>query len=383
VLDLDCVYPIVHPQNVTFYSVDDHFYMEDRGAPIGAYFGLFNTFLDALDGSYCTYEAFGISGDTAWPDHNFPHMDPVYPDKHKTGYKGDRQCGKFEPTNVISISYTLAEFFTPMNYQRRQCNEFLKLGLQGVSVVISTGDNGVANPDYFYSGDGCLWSPDELTANHTNFPMAESSESRERHVFSPGFPVTCPYVTTVGATALPQGADIHASEEVASTKFGSAGGFSNIYPIPDYQKKAVSDFFCEHPPPYPYYETTYNQSFSPNGGLYNRAGRGFPDVAAIGQDIMMVDIGRVAPAQGTSASAPIFAGLLTRINEHRLLAGKKPVGFVNPALYAHPDVLHDITEGNNPGCHSDGFNATEGWDPVTGLGTPNFPAMLEMFMSLP
>ena len=58
---------------------------------------------------------------------------------------------------------------------------------------------------------------------------------------------------------------------------------------------------------------------------------------------------------GTSASSPLFAAILTRINEERIAAGKTPVGFVNPTLYANAGLLHDITEGANPGCETDGF----------------------------
>jgi len=56
---------------------------------------------------------------------------------------------------------------------------------------------------------------------------------------------------------------------------------------------------------------------------------------------------------------------------------------VNPVLYANPQVLNDVVNGGNPGCGTDGFQAVEGWDPVTGLGTPNYPAMEELFLSLP
>jgi tripeptidyl-peptidase I len=382
-LDLDCAYPIVYPQNVTLYQVDDAFYNNFLPPVKQVYSGFFNTFLDALDGSYCNYNAFGISGNTAWPDHNYPHMDPKYPDKHEGGYKGQLQCGKFEPTNVISISYSGVEFYTPMNYQRRQCHEFMKLGMQGVSVVISSGDDGVSNPAFKRNDAGCLWSPKEVDAHHKNFPLNQHFADLHKPVFSPGFPLTCPYLTTVGATVLPKGAETKASNEIASTEFGSGGGFSNIYPTPDYQKAALGHYFKHFAPPYPYYETTFNKSFSPNGGLYNRAGRGYPDVAANGQKTASISFGQFEKSGGTSASAPIFGALLTRINDHRLEAGKRPVGFVNPALYAHPYVLNDVTEGNNPGCKTKGFNASKGWDPVTGLGTPNFPKMLDFFMSLP
>lgn len=54
---------------------------------------------------------------------------------------------------------------------------------------------------------------------------------------------------------------------------------------------------------------------------------------------------------------------------------------IDPVLYANPWMMNDITKGSNPGCGTEGFNASKGWDPVTGLGTPNFPRMLEYFMS--
>jgi tripeptidyl-peptidase-1 len=71
------------------------------------------------------------------------------------------------------------------------------------------------------------------------------------------------------------------------------------------------------------------------------------------------------------------------INAQRLNAKKSPVGFLNPTLYSNPQVLNDITVGGNHGCGTKGFTSVEGWDPVTGLGTPNFPAMLDLFMRLP
>lgn len=69
-------------------------------------------------------------------------------------------------------------------------------------------------------------------------------------------------------------------------------------------------------------------------------------------------------ASGTSGAAPVFASIINRINEERLAVGKKPVGFINPVLYQHPEILTDITLGSNPGCYQPGFNATPGWDPV-------------------
>lgn len=84
-------------------------------------------------------------------------------------------------------------------------------------------------------------------------------------------------------------------------------------------------------------------------------------------------------------SAPIIAAIFSRINEARLKAGKGFVGFVNPVLYANPEMFNDITFSpiNIAPCNESGYlSAVKGWDPMTGLGTPNYPAMLEVFMKL-
>lgn len=75
--------------------------------------------------------------------------------------------------------------------------------------------------------------------------------------------------------------------------------------------------------------------------------------------------------------------MINNINELRLGTGKKPIGFLNNILYAHPEIFNDITTGTNPGCGVKGFSAVPGWDPVTGLGTPDFPKMRDLFLSLP
>jgi len=71
------------------------------------------------------------------------------------------------------------------------------------------------------------------------------------------------------------------------------------------------------------------------------------------------------------------------INAARLDLGKSPIGFINPTLYTNPGMFNDITSGGNQGCGTPGFTAVTGWDPVTGLGTPNFPKMLAVFLALP
>lgn len=211
--------------------------------------------MDAIDGSYCTYSAFGETG-------NSPTLDPIYPDPNLGGYKGQLQCGVYKPTNVISISYGEQEQDLPAYYQERQCNEFLKLGLQGVSIFVASGDSGVAGIPGDGSANGCLGP------NHT--------------VFSPTQPNSCPYLTNVGATKVYPGHTVFEPESAAndpagdpySSAFSSSGGFSNIFDAPAYQKEAIATYFADHNPPYPYYfNGQYN---STNGGLYNRNGRGIP-----------------------------------------------------------------------------------------------------------
>lgn len=360
-LDFQLAIPIIYPQTTTLYQTDDLFYAT---SPDSNATGIFNTFLDALDGSYCTYSAYGETG-------NDPTLDPTYPDTHSaTGYKGPLQCGVYTPTNVLSISYGEQEQDLPAYYQQRQCNEFLKLGLQGTSIFVASGDTGVGGLE----GDG------------TNLNGCLGPNGT---VFSPTQPNSCPWLTNVGATKVYPGRTVYEPESAANdpsgdpydSEYSSGGGFSNIFPVPAYQAEAVAEYFTNHNPPYAYY---YNGSYnSTGGGVYNRNGRGIPDVAANGDNIAIYLSGEPTLEGGTSASAPIFAAVVNRIVEARLAAGKGPVGFVNPVLYSHPEVLNDIVNGTNPGCGTQGFSAVEGWDPVTGLGTPDFAKMKELFLSLP
>lgn len=94
--------------------------------------------------------------------------------------------------------------------------------------------------------------------------------------------------------------------------------------------------------------------------MYNRIGRGIPDVSANGDNIAVFNGGDFQLSGGTSASAPIFSAVVNRINEERLRAGKGPVGFLNPSLYGNPGMLNDIINGTNPGCGTMGFSAVKG-----------------------
>ena len=93
ILDFTTAYPIIWPQKAVLYQTDDYYYSHNLTAAEG----FMNTFLDAIDGSYCSFSAYGITGDSP--------IDPQYPDPHAGGYKGKLQCGVYKPTNVISVSY--------------------------------------------------------------------------------------------------------------------------------------------------------------------------------------------------------------------------------------------------------------------------------------
>ena len=91
--------------------------------------------------------------------------------------------------------------------------------------------------------------------------------------------------------------------------------------------------------------------------------------------------GKVESVGGTSASSPMFAGLVSLLNEARLQAGKPRMGFLNPFLYQNPDAFNDVTKGTNAiprgeGELKYGFACAKGWDAATGLGTPKFDKLL-------
>jgi len=238
----------------------------------------------------------------------------------------------------------------------------MKLALMGITILFASGDSGVAGRAGQDNDNGCLgddaniFSPD-WPAKWVSFP----SQIPNTHLHP-----SCPYVTSVGATKILPGNTVHDPEVAVNdpaghpyaAAFSSGGGFSNIYPIAPWQKNAVETYFNNNDPGYKYYSG--NSSFGQNGGIYNRAGRGYPDVSANGDNIATFNQGAYSSQGGTSASTPIFAAIINRINEARLNAGKKVVGFVSPALYQNPGMLNDITSGNNAGCGTNGFSAVPG-----------------------
>lgn len=133
---------------------------------------------------------------------------------------------------------------------------------------------------------------------------------------------------------------------------------SNIFKPPTYQSSVVASYIKG-------LGTTYS-------GKYNASGRGVPDIAAIAENVEIYNAGSAESVAGTSCATPISASLVSLINDDLIAAGKSPLGFINPFLYANPSAFTDITSGTNPGCSTNGFSAKAGWDPVTGLGSPVF-----------
>ncbi|KAG0697323.1 peptidase S8/S53 domain-containing protein [Suillus ampliporus] len=247
----------------------------------------------------------------------------------------------------ISTSYGDDEQTVPRSYATRVCNGMAVLGVRGVSVIFSSGDGGV--------GDGDVYPAEPL------MHQCYSNDGRNTTKFLPIFPASCPYVTSVGGT-------VNVPEIAANF---SGGGFSNYFPRPSYQNAAVSAYLATLAP------GTYE-------GLYNSTGRAYPDVSTQASNFEVIYQGQTELVGGTSCAAPTFTAFVSMLNDARINAGKCALGFLNPFLYSIGHMaLNDITEGNNPGCQTEGFNATIGWDPVTGYGTPNFEKLKVLVLAMP
>jgi kumamolisin len=204
-----------------------------------------------------------------------------------------------------------------------------------------------------WGGPETRWAGQDLDAMDQVFQTAASigitvcaasgdsgaSDGEAEGTLTVDFPASSPHVLGCGGTKLPrQGAESAWND--GSQGGATGGGYSTHFDRPAWQSGNI------------------------------RAGRGVPDVAgdadpATGYNVA-VD-GQDTVAGGTSAVAPLWAGLIALINQS---VGKN-TGFINPALYANPSAMTDIVSGNN-----NGYRCGPGWDPVTGLGTPKGSALL-------
>jgi len=260
------------------------------------------------------------------------------------------------PPLVNSISYGAIEPSLPKFIVDAFNTEAQKLGVQGVTIVVSSGDDGVAN--FQARGDASKCG------------------------YAPSFPATSPFVLAVGAT---QGAESNKPEIACTSTTGgivtTGGGFSTKFSAPSYQQSTIAAYFAG-----------LSAEQQPVSG-YSTTGRGYPDISMAGYNYEVVVAGQVYAVSGTSASAPVIASFISLVNAERYNLGLPALGFVNPALYSvGSSITHDITSGENncaasslpktATCCTQGFFASAGWDPLTGFGSLDFESFKATFISM-
>ena len=309
-----------------------------------------NCFEANLDVQYITTTGQGSKSYFSYDDHTsflLPWISNIYNEAN----------GQIRP-DIISISYGAPEEELLQSYCQSFDQELIKLALLGTTVFASAGDDGAPG----------------------NSKITNCNDA----IYEPTWPASSPYIVAVGATMGPESGT---PEVVCSAGTGSGitsgGGFSNIYSKPLWQTNAVSKYFA-------------TVSTKPGPG-YNMSNRGYPDIAMLGNKFFVVFGDKAGLFDGTSASSPSIAGMFATINSARKAAGKSTLGFLSPAIYASYDDgsysawTRDITSGDNTCirqgtpqicCAQIGYHATEGWDPVSGVGVPKFQEMKDYFLRL-
>ncbi len=277
------------------------------------------------------------------------------------------------PADVYSISYTTYEYGFSTSTAKAFNTEAIKLGVMGSTIVAASGDDGVVG---FLARQGA--------SNCGYFPQ---------------YPASSPYVTAIGGTTgvendLPE----IACQSVAKVgpSITTGGGFSNLYAMPKFQKKHVDDYFNLVNNTYkkPFFNATASARIPALGGnrykygYFNRSGRAYPDVSLFASNYYVFMGLQNGGVDGTSASAPVMAAFINLVNYRRVLQGNSTMGWINPFLYKRASMfVNDITVGRNncsalynnhqsKTCCRQGFYATPGWDPLTGLGSVNFRRFL-------
>ena len=232
---------------------------------------------------------------------------------------------KTNQPSVVSISWGGPESSWTTQAMTSMDEAFQAAAALGITICAAAGDDG--------STDGVT---DGL--NHVDFPASS------------------PYALACGGTRLTASGNTISSETVwndlATNEGATGGGISDFFSLPTWQAGA------KVPP-----------SANPGGHV----GRGVPDVAGDADPVTGYVTrvnGQPDVIGGTSAVAPLWAGLIARINQKL----QTPVGYANPLLYgeaAKAGAFHDITSGNNGA-----YTAGPGWDACSGLGTPIGAALL-------
>ena len=241
--------------------------------------------------------------------------------------------------SVISISWGQAEETTTAQLLDGLQQAFEDAAALGVTVCVAAGDSGSAD-------------------------MPEQGWDGKTHV---DFPCSSPYALACGGTTLDTSSKPNTPKETVwnrgSNGGATGGGVSNFFAKPDYQANV------KVPAP-----------------AASAGGRGVPDVSGDADPYTGYSIyvgGQKETVGGTSAVAPLWAGLVARMNQSLAAAGKGPVGFINPTLYANArtkSVFHDVTSGNND-IYDDlngEYTAGTGWDACTGLGSVDGAQLLEV-----
>jgi len=243
--------------------------------------------------------------------------------------------GDEDVPRIFSTSYGEDEGSWSYRAAQRLNAEFQKAGTRGISLLFASGDEGA----------NC-----------------------EGDKFVPEGPGSSPYVTAVGGTAPTSSWPQPGSEKAIGL---SSGGFSNYWPMPDWQKDAVAAYLKQ-------------EGLPGKSAHYNTSGRAYPDVSAQATNFYVI-AGLPEPGvSGTSCASPTAAGLFSLLNDVRVQAGKPWLGFLNPFIYQNAAAFHDITTGSSDGCDfNDGWPAKKGWDAVTGVGTPNYAALAKIVDALP
>ena len=244
--------------------------------------------------------------------------------------------------------------------------EAIKLAAKGVTIVVASGDDG---------------TPGYVARDYSNASDSQVKKFCKNYGYSPMWPSSSPYVVSVGGLSGPEfGKAEYASSSLTGGVITSGGGFSEFFSVPDYQKKYTAAYLKTPP-----------GKQAKKG--YTAGGRGYPDVSMIATTYVVVVDEDYEFVYGTSASTPVFAGALALLNSRRLERGLTSIGWATPQLYKMyakwgDKIFHDVTRGENHcsagyeghpdsyTCCNQGFNASVGWDPITGLGSIDVGALL-------